>query len=563
MKIKTIELQHYKAFGEYERLEVDGKNVLIYGNNGSGKTSLAHALQALIQSSAKTIDDIHQTFDRRYDHNIVNLDMPDDATAFVRVTTDDDARYEYSLNGNTNNNQVLKGANQVSDFINYRLLLRFFMFHEAQDIDIFPIIQDQFFSFWTDTARNQTYQDWFAELETKLGNLKAKKKGKESPPYTQFVESLTEFNNTVQRQILNLNEHANDFLKIYLSPDDPIGVTLRFIRGFELDSDPKKRFDLHPPICILALSVNGKPVNRPHTFLNEARLTALALALRFAAFEERPKGVSEFKILVLDDLLISLDMSLRMRVIQALVDSYKNYQFFILTHDKGLYNFLGQALVLDDNGWKRFEFYENTIDGKSRPYIGNTEDLLEKASKCFDSKEYDVCAVYLRKKAEELTRIYYDPSLEALARYQVLENLSNALAGFHAEYNQQLVNQVIRLLDSQSFPLDLVKKFKTEPFESKDLTPKEIGQINAFKKYLLSFVETYYSHREELQNKRNELTTIAQKVSFFRSVLLNPGTHEGGIDDLVVELKNAFDVLKSFDEKIKEYVKKNKNAITR
>lgn len=562
MKINTIEIQYYKAFREVERLDIKGKNVLVYGNNGSGKTSIAHSLQALIQSSTKSAENIQAAFDRAQDSNVVNIDMPEGESAFTRITTNAGSTFEYSINGNTISDVVLQGANQVSDFINYRLLLRFFMFQESQDANIFPVIQDEFFPYWTDTTRNQTYQDWYKELKTTLEVLKANQARKNSADYKSFVEAIKEFDLAVQQQIFNLGSHANDFLKVYLSPDEQIEINIRFLHGFELGADSQTKYELHQPVYVLALSIDGKPINRPHTFLNEARLTALALALRFAAFEDRPKGVSDFKILVLDDLLISLDMSLRMKVIQALLDSYKDYQFFILTHDKGFYNFLSQALNINDKSWKRYEMYENVIAGKLKPYIGNGGDLLAKAKKYLDAKDYEVCAIYLRKKAEELVRIYYDPTLEELARFQVLENLSNSLAGVHAEHNQQMVNKIMKLLDSNSFTLEMVQKLKAEQFAGNGLPPAEVGQIRTLQRHILDFVENYYCHRDEIQKQRKELTALAQKVSVIRSIVLNPGAHQGDISIHIDELKDAYNTLKKFDKQIKESVKKKRNSIS-
>ena len=40
MKIKTIEIENYKAFWGKDRIKVNGKNLFIYGENGSGTSSL-------------------------------------------------------------------------------------------------------------------------------------------------------------------------------------------------------------------------------------------------------------------------------------------------------------------------------------------------------------------------------------------------------------------------------------------------------------------------------------------------------------------------------------------
>ncbi len=45
MKIETIEINNYKAFYDKYKINVAGKNLFIYGENGSGKSSLYYALK--------------------------------------------------------------------------------------------------------------------------------------------------------------------------------------------------------------------------------------------------------------------------------------------------------------------------------------------------------------------------------------------------------------------------------------------------------------------------------------------------------------------------------------
>jgi len=56
MKIKTIEIKNYKAFYGEHSFNVDGKNLFIYGENGSGKSSLYYAVKDFFQSSVETIN---------------------------------------------------------------------------------------------------------------------------------------------------------------------------------------------------------------------------------------------------------------------------------------------------------------------------------------------------------------------------------------------------------------------------------------------------------------------------------------------------------------------------
>ena len=49
MRIQTIEITNYKAFLGTYKIRVGGKNLFIYGENGSGKSSLYYALKDFFQ----------------------------------------------------------------------------------------------------------------------------------------------------------------------------------------------------------------------------------------------------------------------------------------------------------------------------------------------------------------------------------------------------------------------------------------------------------------------------------------------------------------------------------
>ncbi|MBA4448740.1 AAA family ATPase, partial [Cylindrospermopsis raciborskii CS-506_D] len=61
-RIKEIKIKNFKAFQQEQSFSLNGKNLLVYGNNGSGKSSLFWALYTLLQSSTKTDQDIQKYF---------------------------------------------------------------------------------------------------------------------------------------------------------------------------------------------------------------------------------------------------------------------------------------------------------------------------------------------------------------------------------------------------------------------------------------------------------------------------------------------------------------------
>jgi len=50
-KINQITFNNFKAFFGKEKLSLEGKNLLLYGENGSGKSSIYWGLYTFLQSS--------------------------------------------------------------------------------------------------------------------------------------------------------------------------------------------------------------------------------------------------------------------------------------------------------------------------------------------------------------------------------------------------------------------------------------------------------------------------------------------------------------------------------
>lgn len=55
MRIKKVEIRDYKAFYGLNEFNVEGKNLFIYGENGSDKRSFYYALKDFFQSSTEKL----------------------------------------------------------------------------------------------------------------------------------------------------------------------------------------------------------------------------------------------------------------------------------------------------------------------------------------------------------------------------------------------------------------------------------------------------------------------------------------------------------------------------
>src|SRR3954462_12626134 len=102
---------------------------------------------------------------------------------------------------------------------------------------------------------------------------------------------------------------------------------------------PPPHRDFGIPVIGLAVSLHGRQLPLYSEFLNEARLSALALVIYLASLlESFPGGVTggpnPLKLLLLDDVLLGLDAANRIPVLEILRDEFRDWQICCLTHDR-------------------------------------------------------------------------------------------------------------------------------------------------------------------------------------------------------------------------------------
>lgn len=75
-KIKTIKINNFKFFTNDIPLELEGKHLLLFGENGSGKSSIYWALYTLFQAAIKdNVDDFQKYFKHPNDseESLINI----------------------------------------------------------------------------------------------------------------------------------------------------------------------------------------------------------------------------------------------------------------------------------------------------------------------------------------------------------------------------------------------------------------------------------------------------------------------------------------------------------
>ena len=151
------------------------------------------------------------------------------------------------------------------------------------------------------------------------------------------------------------------------------------------------------------MQLGGVTVTKPQSFLNEAKLTQLALSVRFAASLVNLHD-SDFKLLVLDDLLVSLDMSNRMQVVDILLsDTFAGYQKIILTHELGFFREFRRRIGSGHADWRFVRLQGNAAQNI---LAVNEKSDLEKAEDYLSRHDIEEAAMFLRKAAEDIAKRY-------------------------------------------------------------------------------------------------------------------------------------------------------------
>jgi len=117
-RLHKIEIRNFKAFREFT-LNLEGRHLLVYGENGAGKSSLYWALYTFLQSARKPKNSIAKYFDPDGPENLLNIHEQANATpkpgeialTLRETATKNDTTYRISQTDHGTHQQpaILKG----------------------------------------------------------------------------------------------------------------------------------------------------------------------------------------------------------------------------------------------------------------------------------------------------------------------------------------------------------------------------------------------------------------------------------------------------------------------
>lgn len=443
-KIKYLACKNFKFFygsdedEESNKLVLDGKNLLLYGENGSGKSSIYWALYTILQSSIKSEkSDVKKYFNIENPENLRNKFADSNEQAGISICfVDSDGRTlgrEISdTSVNTVNDPFTLKTLLSSDFINYKYLSQMYDFRNSQLADLFPLFERDLFPFidleevYCDENNmllegKTLASDWWNNiLETpKRLPYNTNIVRVSSSQYKEFKNRiLPRFCDLLKQYLNSITEKANNYLENEFFSPFRLKFDFRELKPEYNKPIPErakaKDGKFYRPKILLELTYvhtllndTKNKINKPHTFLNEAKLTAIALSIRLAMLDSKLNAPESGKILVLDDLLISLDMSNRDIVLDIILKKSKDYQLLIFTHDRAFYNIVKSRTEnkdKDKDKWIYKEMYHKLPceTDVPIPVILNTKSHLSCALKYLKEFDYPACANYLRKESERV-----------------------------------------------------------------------------------------------------------------------------------------------------------------
>ena len=389
MRITEIEIKNFRAFrGTYQiDLHKKGKNLLVYGENGSGKSSLYLALKFFLESGeddsymSKNYQNIFTSDDGRY----IKLHLRADKQSKEHI-------YEWSQSVKETNDPLIIGASKVKGFLDYKALLETHYVHrESGTVDVFDLlIENLLASTVNDLTDRSLAEDW-ADIQPPFPRRSAIYK------IALLEEHIENFNRELASRLEELQTKASEIL-------DKFGydVVLKFyFEGIKYNREKKTLDDKR---ILLKVEFFDKEISEYHHFLNEAKLSAISISIYFSSILIQPD--SELKILALDDVLIGLDMSNRLPVIDILKEYFSDYQIFFMTYDRAWYEIVKQRMA--DSEWKYAEFYFSKTDEYEIPIYAEDRVYLEKAKEYFNINDYKACAIYLRTAFEVAIKRFCD-----------------------------------------------------------------------------------------------------------------------------------------------------------
>ena len=490
MRITKIEIKNFKAFRGPDEIDLgeNGNNLLLYGENGSGKTSLYEALKFFLESSE------NDSIEFKNFQNIFTVD-----NGYIRLHFTPDPKlqketYEWSsANPDDAKVQPIIDASKAKGFLDYKDLLKTnFLHYKYDNVNIFDLLIETLLKNIINDISQPPRS--FAEIWQDISDLPFSERS--AAQEIEISQQLDDFKTGINNTLARLKTDANQILRKFGYENTIVEIDFEYK---ELESNSNS-ITLDMPRILLQVKYFERDRLAHHQFLNEAKLSAIALSIFLAGFQLQPP--SDLKILVFDDALIGLDMANRLPLLKILKEDFSNYQIFLMTYDKAWYEIVKQQT--NKKEWEYAEFGLSQIDEYEMPVYIKNKAYLDKAEEHLNANDYKACAIYLRTTFETILRKYCDKK------------------DLHVRYCED------------------PKKLKTE-----DFWVKIKGETKQDK--------TYPDHKILKLD-----LTLVDDIELYRRIILNPLSHATIMNISRKEIKKAIEAVKRLKSELDRHLKDSK-----
>lgn len=411
MRLRKILIGDFCGFPQHEVLDLgpSGKNLLVYGENGAGKSTIFKALDQFFLSSVHgtQIRQFKNLFLRRNDPAYtpdVHVKLVFGPLVAGEVGDIPANTYEWTDGSIPNAVPVVRSTAKLPSRLDYRALLQtHFVHRSSRHVDLYDLLVT---ALLPDLANDVS---GYAFLE-ELNDIRAlrKKVAKEAPGAVRDA-LIAELNNVLQDHgaglstlCVNLGPEVKRLLSYF---KDGQSVRFEVVAG----SYDEATGQLTLPEVRLRSRLHTRHIPMHHIVINEARLTAIGLCIHFAAVRRQAAVLDDLaephlKLLVLDDVLIGLDMGNRWPIIKMIQKEFSSWQVVILTHDFTWYEMV--RMHVGDAEWSVYELYrcfdvDRGFDRPAKiPFGAGWPALLTRAETYLAAHDSRAAAVYARAAFE-------------------------------------------------------------------------------------------------------------------------------------------------------------------
>lgn len=430
-RITNITIDNFKGY--YSKKEINlpnGENLLIYGENGSGKSSLFTALKDFFSSGINKNLSFKKNHHRMTENGEVALSFSDfSEDGSLIMNTESTIKFSsVETNSTTYGVQFVRDTAQTLGFLDYKEILKLYNLPQDTpnlfDFIIMGLLGNQSIVGYTRNIKS-TFQNIVDDTITNAHTRR-------SSNHKLGLYNLQKFDTDIRNYLGNIFKEVNQLLNKYF-PHFSLTVnysldSMRFNYGTKYR---KSDWSIAKQL-ILIIENYGKKVDGYGSSLNEARLSAISICLYLASLKQTA-AARENKTLFLDDIFIGLDSGNRMPIVKILQQEFVDYQVFIATYDRGWFDLLNHTLCSSSNQpWKSIELYEGslTIGGTQvfNPILVESKceiDLAKRYIFSLHNPDYPAAANYLRKSFERLFSdglpdfFYRNENLDIVEQYRL------------------------------------------------------------------------------------------------------------------------------------------------